>query len=106
MAAEIIRSKTKLQTIEYPSIWDEMLEKWPSPIVARDKVPIFSGGLVSGRTVANADARGEGPSERVELGARKVGYTAKSLVAWLKQKCTVYNVLRKADSEEEKRCMR
>lgn len=34
-----------------------LIKNWPSPIVAREEVGKFSGGLLNPRTMANQDAK-------------------------------------------------
>lgn len=60
---------------------EELAARWPSGLVARTEIHKFTGGLLSGRTLANYDSRGEGPP-RVRLG-RKVAYPTDELVRWL-----------------------
>jgi hypothetical protein len=57
---------------------------WRSPVVSRDKIDVFSGGLLHPRTMANLDALGQGP-ERIRVG-RKIGYPVLSLIAWMKSR--------------------
>lgn len=64
------------------SIFQEMVDKWLSPIVARTEIEIFSGGLVKEKTLANYDSAGIGPEGRFRIG-RKICYPTKNLVAWL-----------------------
>lgn len=63
----------------------QLLQKWPSEIVARTEIPRFSGGAVAAGTVANADCLGVGPKGRFTIG-RKVCYPAASVVDWLREK--------------------
>ena len=66
-------------------IFQEMDERWSSPVVARTEVERFTGGLMSGKYMANLDSQGAGPA-RVVCG-RKVAYILKGengLVAWLR----------------------
>lgn len=93
MTNESSSSRTKVEPVKDHPLWDKMISEWGSPVVARDQVSRFTGGIISGRSVANLDARGEGPSERVILGSRRVGYPVESLVKWLKERCTVGNVV-------------
>ena len=65
-------------------IFQEMVDRWPSAIVARTEVENFTGGMVSSKYIANLDSDGRGPV-RVKLG-RKVGYPVKDLVAWLRDR--------------------
>lgn len=62
--------------------FSELLDSWPSPLVAREKVAEFSGGLLHPATLANHDSRGDGPRGRVRVG-RKIAYPAKGLVEWM-----------------------
>ena len=63
----------------------ELSRKWPSPIVARTQIKIFTGGAVAVGTLANADSRGEGPSGRFTIG-KKVCYPVASVIEWLERK--------------------
>ena len=65
-------------------IFDEMVKAWPAPVVSRNDVGAFSGGLLQPRTLANADSLGQGPS-RTYYG-RKVAYSTKELAAWMRSK--------------------
>jgi len=64
----------------------ELAERWPSAIVARTAVDRFTGGLISSKSLANADSAGEGPP-RLKIGG-KVAYRAVDLVSWLQERCT------------------
>lgn len=70
------------------SIFSEMVERWPSALVARSEVKRFTGGALSGGHLANEDSRGRGPAERVLVGKR-VCYPVRALVAWLEERATV-----------------
>jgi len=61
-----------------------MADKWPSAFVAREKVGIFSGGIVSPGTLANLKCQGGGP-EYVTIG-RKICYPLGPLIEWLKSR--------------------
>jgi len=63
-------------------IFNEMVEKWPSAIVTRTALPIFTGGLVAESYQANLDSQGQGP-ERIKIG-RKVAYSTRVYTDWLK----------------------
>lgn len=56
--------------------------RWPSSIVARNRISDFSGGLISPGTLANEDSRGTGPKGRFVVG-RKVAYPVQSVIEWL-----------------------
>jgi len=60
----------------------KMAAKWPSPIVARAEVGLFTGGGIKPKTLANADSKKEGPKERFIMG-RRVCYPVPALVEWL-----------------------
>lgn len=65
--------------------FSHMAAKWPSSIVAREKVGEFTGGILNPKTLANLDATGEGPQERVAIG-RKIGYPVEPFIAWLESR--------------------
>ena len=50
--------------------------------IARSDVERLLGGIVTGKTLANADARGNGPEVAYAVG-RKIGYTRTALLDWL-----------------------
>lgn len=52
------------------------------PIIARKDVEFFLGGLVTRKTLANADAKGEGPEVAWAVG-RNVAYRTHSLLEWI-----------------------
>ena len=62
--------------------FSELADAWGSPIVAREAISKFSGGLLNPRTMANLDSLGRGPQKMVRLG-RKRGYWVDSLVEWM-----------------------
>lgn len=66
-------------------IFSQLVESWPSPIVARSRVGEFSGGLFSPGTLANADSRGDGPAGKINIG-RKAAYPTTALVEWMRRK--------------------
>ena len=59
--------------------------RWPSSLVAREKIGEFTGGIISPKTIANLDATGEGPNGRITVG-RKVAYPVASLITWLESR--------------------
>lgn len=56
--------------------------------IARSDVERLLGGIVTGKTLANADARGNGPEVAYVVG-RKVVYTRTALLDWLAANFTV-----------------
>ena len=63
---------------------DSLIENWPSPIVARSQVGVFSGGLLHPRSLANLDSLGEGPG-KIMVGSR-AAYSTRQLVDWMKER--------------------
>jgi hypothetical protein len=64
-------------------LFEQMAERWPSPVVARKRISDFSGGVLSKKSMANEDSRGTGPEGRFLL-CNQVVYPVESLVEWLK----------------------
>ncbi len=67
------------------TIFDSMLEKWPSTLVAAPEVKKFTGGIIAGKTLANMASRGELVPKSVKIGNRRA-YVANSLVDWLRKR--------------------
>jgi hypothetical protein len=59
--------------------------KWPSAIVARDEVKIFTGGTMSSKYLANLDSKKQGPPGRFRCG-RKICYPVDQFVKWLESR--------------------
>ena len=59
------------------------LEKSLPPVFARKEVGRLTGGLVAPHTLANADAKGEGPAGRLLIG-RHTAYNRGDFLTWLK----------------------
>jgi len=70
------------------TIFQEMAEKWKSPIVARTEINVFSGGLLNEKTLANYDCAGIGPAGRFRCG-RKVVYKTAEMLKWLEARSEV-----------------
>jgi hypothetical protein len=64
------------------TIFQEMADRWKSPIVARTKIEAFTGGVMSEKYIANLDSAGKGPAGRVRMG-RKIAYPVDLLCDWL-----------------------
>lgn len=60
-----------------------MLEKLP-PIIARERVGDYTGGLLTPSYMEKLDAEGNGP-KRFKSG-RKVAYPASELVTWIENR--------------------
>jgi len=70
------------------SVFQEMVERWKSPVVARTEIEVFSGGAMGQKYLANLDSAGLGPAGRFRIG-RKVCYPVKALVEWLESRSAV-----------------
>jgi hypothetical protein len=65
--------------------FQKLAEKWPSAIVARTDVERFTGGLLSGRYLANLDCKGLGPHKKIQIGG-KVAYDLDDFIQWLENR--------------------
>lgn len=65
---------------------NNLLQTLP-PIISRNKINLFLGGLISKGTLQNLDSEGKGP-RRIKIG-RKVGYLREDFVAWLKERMVI-----------------
>ena len=65
-------------------VFQQMVDRWESAIVARTEIGRFSGGVLTPKYMANLDAEGRGP-ERVVCG-RKVAYPLQELVEWMRKR--------------------
>lgn len=74
-------------TVKNEINFSKMAERWPSEIIARNEVGKFTGGLISGRTMANLDSKNEGIEDRFYMG-NKTGYFVKSFINWLEKRAT------------------
>lgn len=66
-------------------VFDQLVEAWGAPLVARSEVGRFSGGLLHPRTCANYDSLGIGCKGKVTIGQR-VAYETVSLAAWMRER--------------------
>jgi len=64
-------------------VFQEMVERWPSALVARRKVGDFTGGAISPKYLANLDCLNLGPSEKVVV-AGHVCYPTQPFSDWLR----------------------
>ena len=58
------------------------------PVIARKDVERFLGGIVTRKTLANADAKGEGPQDAYAVG-RNVIYPRESLLEYVGRNFTI-----------------
>jgi len=70
------------------SIFQAMVDKWKSAVVARTEIEIFSGGMMKEKYAANLDSAGLGCPGRFRCG-RKICYPAKNLAKWLESRSVV-----------------
>ena len=63
----------------------DALEKELPPVFTRDVASKCMGGLLTPKTMSNADALGTGPSIRVRLG-KKIAYERTSFMHWLRKR--------------------
>ena len=68
------------------TVFQEMVDRWQSPVVARTEIEVFTGGAMKEKYIANLDSAGLGP-KRFRLG-RKIVYPIRELVAWLESRST------------------
>ena len=64
---------------------DDLKKSWPSPIVERQQLAKFSGGLLHPKTISNLDSRGCGISGKMRCG-RKVYYNVDAVLAFIKSR--------------------
>ncbi len=69
--------------------FEDLKNRWPSSLVARQSIKEFSGGILNPRTMANLDSRGEGPKGRIRIDGRKVAYDVDELIAWLEARSNI-----------------
>lgn len=65
------------------NIFEELKNRWPSPVVARVSIKEFSGGVLNPKTLANFDCLGTGPKGAFKVG-RKTVYPVDSVIEFLK----------------------
>lgn len=65
----------------------QLVVKWPSAWVARKEVARFTGGVISGKTLANLASKGELVPDAIRVG-NKVAYDVVELADWLRQRLT------------------
>ena len=59
------------------------------PMISRDHVEKFLGGVISSKNLANLDSMGKGP-KRMRIG-RKVAYLTEDLLEWLETRTRMLN---------------
>jgi hypothetical protein len=64
-------------------IYDKMVEAWKAPVVARSDIRRFSGGAICGKTLANLESKGIGPSSFKFR--NRTCYETETLAAWMRE---------------------
>ncbi len=62
-------------------------DNWPSPIVARNQLAVFSGGLLNPKTIRNLDSMNKGIPGKLRLN-RKVFYPVDNVIQWMESQIT------------------
>lgn len=65
-----------------------LADKWPSAIVARDEIGTFTGGVISPKSLANMDSVGTGPEGAFRIG-RKIAYPVGNVISWLESRASL-----------------
>lgn len=65
-----------------------LMDAWQAPYVARHEAYLFSGGIVSPKSLANADSEKRGPEGAFRFGKRRVAYPTEALAKWIAKQCT------------------
>ncbi len=55
---------------------------WPAPFVARSETKTFTGGALSGRTVANEESKGNVVPGRITIG-KQIAYPTLNFAKWI-----------------------
>lgn len=63
----------------------EVIEKQLPPVFDRHTASKILGGILTPKTLSNADTSGTGPSVKVKIG-KKIAYERDSFIEWLKNK--------------------
>jgi len=84
------------------SVFEKLAKSWGSPIVARSEVGAMTGGVLHPRTMANLDAKGQGPG-KIVVGGR-VCYDVDKLVDWMEKRANCV-APRTINNIKEKSCV-
>ena len=74
----------KITPLNKPDL-SNLASSWPSPLVSRDNVEKFTGGIVTQKYIANLDSRKLGPQGRIKIG-RKIAYPVNAFIEWLESR--------------------
>ena len=76
-----------MEKIDVDRMLDRMSANWPSEIIARKKVDEFMGHMITGKSVANFEALGDGPP-KIKIG-RLAGYPKQAFIDWLRPRIAI-----------------
>ncbi|MDD3801456.1 MAG: hypothetical protein PHV45_04580 [Desulfuromonas thiophila] len=66
-------------------VLEQIARRWPSPVVAASQVRTLTGGVISGKTLANLKSKGESVPDSLLIGGRRA-YVVASLIEWLRRR--------------------
>jgi len=81
------------------SVFEKLAKSWGSPLVARSEVSSMTGGVLHPRTMANLDAKGEGPGKLIVGG--RVCYDVDKLVDWMEKRTLVVDPRTPGNAKEK-----
>lgn len=67
--------------VNFEELRKEFEEAWP-PIISRDEIAHYTGGMYSPNTMQVYDSKGLGVKNKVRQKGRKIGYPKKDLIDW------------------------
>lgn len=68
--------------IDFQTLREEFEKTWP-PVIAREEIARYTGGLYTAGTMQVYDSKGIGVKNPVRLEGRKIGYPKQDLIDWL-----------------------
>lgn len=68
--------------IDFQKLREEYEKTWP-PVIAREEIARYTGGLYQPATMEAYDARGIGVKNSIRFSGRKIGYPKQDLIDWL-----------------------
>lgn len=68
--------------IDFQKLREEYEKTWP-PVIARNDIATYTGGLYTAGTMQVYDSKGIGVKNLVRLKGRKIGYPKQDLIDWL-----------------------
>lgn len=67
--------------LDLEKLRSELVAAWP-PIISRDDIAHYTGGMYSSKTMQTYDSKGCGVKDPVRSAGRKVGYQKDELINW------------------------